>query len=133
MTLITDPIADLLIRIKNAGAVNKDSVSVPYSKMKHAIADALQRADFVAGVEKTGKGVKKTLNIKLSYTDSGKPKVKEVERISKPGRRMYRKASEIFSVKYGKGIAVLSTPKGILLGDEARKENVGGEILFELF
>ncbi len=133
MTFVNDPIADLLIRIKNAGAVRKEEVKVPYSKHKHAIADALLRAGFVAGVEKEGKGVKKVLKIRLAYTEKGLPKIKEVKRISKPGRRMYRKAKEIYPVKYGYGLAVLSTPKGVLTDQEARKENVGGEILFELF
>ena len=133
MTYVTDPIGDLMIRIKNAGMVGKEYVNVPYSKFKHAVVDALLRAGFVESVEKEGRGVNKTLIIKLKYKDSGKPRISSVKRISKPGRRMYKKASEIFPVKYGYGIAVYSTPKGVLTNEEARKENVGGEILFEVF
>ena len=133
MTFVNDPIADLVVRIKNAGAVKKDTVSVPYSKLKHAVAEALLRAGFVSAVEKEGKGVKKRLNIKIAYTEKGQPKIEAFKRISKPGRRMYRAVKEIYPVKYGRGLAVLSTPKGILSGEEAKKENVGGEILFEVF
>ncbi len=133
MTYTNDPIADLIVRIKNAGAVGKDSLKVPYSKLKHAIADTLLRVGFVSAVEKEGKGVNKVLNIKIAYLESGKAKISEFKRISKPGRRMYRKSKEIFPVRYGKGIAVYSTPKGILTDSEAKKENVGGEILFEIY
>ena len=133
MTIVNDPIADLIVRIKNAGAVKKKTVKVSYSKMKHAVADALLRAGFVDAVEKEGKGIKKVLNIKIAYTDSGLPKIEHFKRISKPSRRMYRSVKEIYPVKYGKGLAVYSTPKGVLTGQEAKKENVGGEILFEVF
>ncbi len=133
MTFVNDPIADMIVRIKNAGAVKKESVKVPYSKLKHAIAEALLRAGFVLSVEKEGKGIKKHLNIKIAYNESGSPKIEEFKRVSKPGRRIYRAAKEIYPVKYGRGLAILSTPKGVLSGQEARKENVGGEILFEVF
>ncbi len=133
MTFVNDPIADLIVRIKNAGAVGKETVRVPYSKMKHAIAETLLRSGFVAGVEKEGKGVKKSLIIKLAYTEKGTPRIRNFKRVSKPGRRLYRSVKEIFPVRYGKGVAVFSTPKGILSGEEARKENAGGEILFEIF
>ncbi len=133
MTFVNDPIADFLIRIKNAGMVGKPSIKVPYSKMKHAIAEALERSGFVNKVEKEGKGVKKTLIIELSYTESGTPKVKDVKRVSKPGRRLYRKLNEIYPVRYGKGIAMYTTPLGVLTDKEAKEKKVGGEILFEIY
>ncbi len=133
MTFITDPIADLVVRIKNAGAVNKKQISVPYSKLKHAVADALVRAGFVSSVEKEGKGTSKVLIITLAYTEGGKPKIEHFKRVSKPGRRLYKSVKEIYPVKQGRGIAVYSTPKGVLVDTEAKKENVGGEILFEVF
>lgn len=133
MTYTTDPIADFLIRIKNAGAVKKESVEIPYSKFKHAIAEVLKKRGFIEDVEKEGRGTKKVLVIKLAYTELGNPKIAEVKRVSKPGRRMYRKAKEIFPVRYGKGMAVYSTPEGVLDELDARKKGVGGEILFEIY
>ncbi len=133
MTFVNDPIADFLIRIKNAGLVGKTSIEVPYSKMKHAIAEALERAGFISGVEKEGKGVNKTLIVKLSYTESGVAKIKDVKRVSKPGRRLYRKLKEIFPVRYGRGVAMYTTPLGVLTDKEAREKKVGGEILFEIY
>ncbi len=133
MTFINDPIADFIVRLKNAGAVKKDMVSVPYSKMKHAIAEVLLRAGFISALDKKGTGVKKTLEVQLAYNDKGDSKIQSFKRVSKPGRRLYRSVREIYSIKNGKGISVFSTPKGILTDKEARKENVGGEILFEIF
>ena len=131
--VVTDPIADFIIRLKNASAVGKASVEVPYSKLKHAIAEALKRAEFIEDFEKHGKGVKKTLKVTLKYLEDGTPRIQLAKRISKPGRRLYQSAKEIRPFKYGYGIRVYTTPKGILTDKEAKKENVGGEILFEMF
>jgi small subunit ribosomal protein S8 len=84
-------------------------------------------------IEKKGKKVKKTLDVTLAYDAAGNPKINGVKRVSKPGRRMYRSVHEIVPVRYGHGALVLSTPKGILIDKEARKENVGGEALFEIW
>ena len=127
--MVSDPVADFIIQLKNAGMVGKSNVCLPYSKMKHAIADKLQEAGYVAEVTKRGKKVKKILDVTLKY-EGGKHLISGVERISKPGRRMYLGVSDIFPVKFGKGTRILSTPAGILTGEEARKENVGGEELF---
>lgn len=131
--MISDSVGDLLIRLKNAGAVGKESVSIPYSALKHAIAEKLKSAGYVSAVEKKGKKIRKTLDVMLKYDASGRHSIEGVKRISKPGRRIYRSVREIVPVRYGHGHLILSTPKGILTGAEARKEKVGGEALFEIW
>ena len=131
--MITDPVGDLIIRLTNAGAVKKQTVSVPFSNFKFAIAEKLKDMGLVKQVEKKGKKVKKTIDITLKYEESGKALIKGVKRVSKPGRRLYTPAQKITSVKHGFGLMILSTPKGILTGDEAKKENVGGETMFAIW
>ena len=131
--MVTDPVADLINQLKNAGAVKAASVSLPFSTFKMAIAEKLKLEGYVGGVEKKGKKVAKTLEIMLKYNEAGMHAISGVKRVSKPGRRMYKGAHEITSVKYGKGRLVLSTPKGIMTDKEARKEKVGGEALFEIW
>ena len=128
--MVNDPVGDFIIQLKNAGMVGKASVQVPYSKLKHAIADKLEEVEFVSGVAKHGKKVKKTLHVTLKYDATGDHKIQGVKRVSKPGRRLYLGVSEIFPVKFGRGKRILSTPAGILTGEEAREKNVGGEELF---
>lgn len=127
--MVNDPIGDFIIQLKNAGMVGKREVSLPYSKLKHAIAEKLTQSGYVAGAVKRGKKVKKTLDITLKYTD-GAHDIRGVQRISKPGRRLYIRAAEIFPVKFGKGKRIISTPAGILTGEEAKEKCVGGEELF---
>jgi small subunit ribosomal protein S8 len=131
--MVTDPVADLINQLKNAGAVNKREVSIPFSQLKMAIAETLKSTGYIVAAEKRGKKVKKTLDIVLKYTEDGAHAIHDVKRISKPGRRMYRSVSEITPVHYGKGSLILSTPKGILTDKEARKQKVGGEALFEIW
>ena len=133
MSIVNDPVGDFLVRLKNAGAVKKTSVSIPYSAFKLAIAEKLRDAGYVAGIEKKGKKVKKTLDVVLKYNEAGAPVIRGAKRISKPGRRMYRSVHEITSVHYGHGSLILSTPKGIKTDKEARKEKIGGEALFEIW
>jgi small subunit ribosomal protein S8 len=128
--MVNDPIGDMIIQLKNAGMVGKREVSLPYSKLKHAIADKLVTSGFVTKAEKRGKKVKKTLDITLKYDARGAHEIHGVDRISKPGRRLYVGVTEIFPVKFGKGKRILSTPAGILTGEEAKEKNVGGEDLF---
>lgn len=130
--MVNDPIGDFIVRLKNASDVGISHVVLPYSKLKHAIADTLAAAGFVGAVRKEGKDARKSLAVDLIYVN-GTPKISGVKRISKPGRRMYANTKEIYPVKYGKGLLILSTPKGILTGGQARKEGVGGETLFEIF
>ena len=127
--MVGDTVGDFIIQLKNAGMVGKQEVRLPYSKLKHAIADVLKAEGYVAEVAADGKTTKKQLTVSLKY-DGKKHQINGVKRISKPGRRLYTKAAEIYPVKFGKGSVILSTPAGILTGEEARKQNVGGEQLF---
>jgi small subunit ribosomal protein S8 len=127
--MVNDPIGDFIIQLKNAGMVKKKTVDIPYSRLKHAVADKLVSTGFIESAAKYGKKVKKTLKVTLKYGD-GAHAISGVQRVSKPGRRLYLGVSEIFPVKFGRGKRILSTPKGILTGEEAREQNVGGEELF---
>jgi len=127
-----DNIGDFIIRLKNAGAVGHESVSVPHSKLKEAIAIKLAEVGYLSTVESKGKDIKKTLELKLKY-EGDKHVINDVKRVSKPGRRLYAKVEEIYPVKFGKGHLILSTPKGILTDSEAREAKVGGEQLFKIW
>jgi len=131
--MVGDTIGDFIIRLKNAGMVGKHTVSVPYSRLRHAVADKLCAAGYLTAVEVKGKTVQtKTLEVTLKY-EAGAHRINGVKRISKPGRRLYTGVAGIFPVKFGKGHIILSTPAGILTGDEAREKNVGGEQLFMIW
>jgi small subunit ribosomal protein S8 len=128
--MVGDVVGDFIIRLKNAGAVNKETISIPYSKLRHAVADKLVDAGYLTSVGTAGEKVQeKTLEVTLSYTD-GAHSIRGVKRISKPGRRLYTKVSDIHPVKFGQGHMILSTPAGIVTGEEAREKKVGGEQLF---
>lgn len=131
--MTTDPIGDLINQIKNAGAVKKATVSIPFSNFKLSIAEKLKAEGWVKGVEKKGKKVKKTIDIAIKYNEDGKAFVQGVKRVSKPGRRIYRGFEDVIPVKYGFGALILSTPKGIKTDKEAKKEKVGGEALFQIW
>ena len=127
-----DSISNMIIMMKNASLANKEVVSMPYSKMKNAIGECLKKAGYVNNVSKKIKKGAPILEVELIYIDK-KPKITEVERISKQSRRVYFGMKDIHSVRNGTGLLVLSTPKGILSGKEARAEHVGGEALFRLW
>jgi len=127
-----DSISNMIIAIKNAGLVNKESVLIPYSKIKNAIALCLKKEGYVSEVSKKVKGGINFIEIGLIYVND-KPKIQEVSRMSKQSKRVYLGMKDIHSVRNGSGLLVLSTPKGILSGKEARKEQVGGEALFKLW
>ncbi len=131
--MVNDPVADLIVRLKNAAAVGETAVSLPFSNFKMAIAESLKGAGYVKTVEKKGKKIKKTLDITLACDAAGKPRLSGVKRISKPGRRVYRASRELFAVAYGHGALILSTPKGVMTNTEARKQKIGGEALFEIW
>lgn len=119
--------------IKNAGRAKRRSIIVPFSKIKNSIADCLKNEGYVMKiVKKTRKG-HPVLEIELAYVEEDNPKIKFVERISKQSRRVYMSVKDIHPVKNGEGRLVLSTPKGILTGERARKEQVGGEALFKVW
>lgn len=127
-----DPIADMLINIKNAAIAGKPFALVPYSKLKLSIASLLVKEGYLRGVSKRGKKAKKFIELEISYSDK-KPKIQGVARISKPSKRVYYGMGELKPVKNGYGLLVLSTPKGILAGKDAKKEHVGGEALFKIW
>jgi small subunit ribosomal protein S8 len=131
--MITDPVGDFIVRLKNAGDARKTVVAVPYSKLKNAIALVLKQHGFVTEVSETGSGIKRTLSVTLAYDADGAPKIRGAKRISKPGRRLYAGVKDVHPVRYGKGIMVLSTPRGILSDAEARKLRAGGETLFSIW
>ena len=124
-----DPIADMLTRIRNANALRYDEVSMPSSKMKEGIAEILKNQGFVTDFRVEGEGVKKLLTITLKYSATGERAITGLKRISKPGLRVYAEADKIPSVLKGLGIAIVSTPNGLLTDKQARKQHVGGEIL----
>lgn len=130
--MVTDPIADFIVRIKNAGDANKASVSIPYSALKENIAHTLLKGGYITSVDVQGKKIAKTLEIGIAYVDS-MPRVHGIDRISKPSRRIYQKSKDIRMFKSGFGNTVLSTPQGILLDVDAKKAKVGGEILFKIW
>lgn len=118
--------------IKNASRAEHEVVVVPYSKIKHAIADCLQKEGYLSSVSKKTKKGFPTLELGLVYVD-GEPKVTGVERVSKSSRRIYKGVKEIKPSKMNRGLTVLTTPKGILTDKQAKKEMVGGEVLFKLW
>lgn len=131
--MVGDTVGDLIIRLKNAGAVKKGTVSVPHSKLRKAVLDKLAQAGYIIGVTEQGKEVQeKTLEVTLNY-ENGTHRIGGVKRISKPGRRLYTKVTDIHPVKFGKGHIILSTPAGILTGEEAKAQKVGGEQLFMIW
>ncbi|MCR4306442.1 MAG: 30S ribosomal protein S8 [Candidatus Yonathbacteria bacterium] len=130
--MVTDPIADLLVRIKNAGNTGLPSTIIPYSQLKFEIASLLQKEGYIGSVSKKGKKAKKVIEVSIAYTNK-KPRIADAARVSKPSRRVYMGVSDIKPVRHGYGLLVLSTPKGIMTDKEARKEHVGGEALFKIW
>ena len=134
--VITDPIADMLMRIRNAGAAGKKTTLVPFSDVKMRIANLLVKEGYVMYATKKirkGKTSMRVLEVGISYDAPRVPRVKGAERISRPSRRVYIGAKEIRPVNQGHGLMVLSTPKGMLSDVEARKEHVGGEIICKIW
>ena len=127
---MSDPIADMLTRIRNANSAKHDTVDIPSSKIKAAIADILVQEGYIKGYEIIEMGVKKTMRVTLKYGSTKNEKViSGVKRISKPGLRIYANCDEMPKVLNGLGVAIVSTNKGIITDKEARKNNVGGEVL----
>lgn len=127
---MNDPIADMLTRIRNANTAKHDTVDVPVSKMKTAIADILVNEGYIEKYEITGEGVQKNLHITLKYgKDKNERIISGIKRISKPGLRIYAGSEDMPKVLGGLGIAIVSTNKGVITDKEARKLHVGGEVL----
>ena len=126
--VMNDPLGDLLTRIRNAQRRGRTTVTSPSSKLRAHVLEVLQREGYIRGFSEIEKDGRKELDIELKYYD-GAPVISEIRRISKPGRRVYSPVRELPLVRNGLGISVLSTPKGVMSDNEARTQNVGGEIL----
>ncbi len=127
---MSDPIADMLTRIRNANTAKRDTVDVPSSKIKTAIADILTDEGYISGYEIIEDGVKKTMKITLKYgADKNEKVISGIKRISKPGLRVYAPADKMPKVLNGLGVAIVSTNKGVITDKEARKLGVGGEVI----
>jgi len=129
---MTDPIADMLIRIKNAQAVSHPTVEIPYSNLKHRLADIFLKEEFIKAIGKKQNKIEKIIRITLKYKEK-KPVIRGLKRISKPGRRVYLPAEKIRRPRSGRGAVILSTPKGLMTGKEARRKRLGGEVICEIW
>ncbi|MBW6455276.1 MAG: 30S ribosomal protein S8 [Trueperaceae bacterium] len=129
----TDPIADMLTRIRNAAAIANATVDVPASTFKHALAELLVREGYLKSVERVSEAGHPVLRIGLKYGPKRASIIHEIKRVSKPGRRAYAKAKQVPVVRGGLGIAVISTPQGLLVDRDARRKNVGGEVVCEVW
>ncbi|GEM71398.1 30S ribosomal protein S8 [Sphingomonas aquatilis NBRC 16722] len=129
---VTDPLGDLLTRIRNGQRAKKDSVLSPASKLRLRVLDVLQREGYIRGYSDEQMGPAAGVRIELKYFE-GQPALKHVARVSKPGRRVYSGSQELPRVRNGLGITIVSTPRGVLSDAEAREQNVGGEVLAEVF
>jgi small subunit ribosomal protein S8 len=130
---MTDPIADLLTRVRNGQLARHEKVTLPWSRTKESLARVLVSEGYVRDVLVGGEADKPTLTVLLSYTAAGDPVITGVRRVSKPGLRVYTGAKEIPSVRNGFGVSVVSTPLGLMGNREARRRNVGGELLCEVW
>ena len=128
----TDPIADLLTRIRNAAAVGKNEVRVPSSKIKKVVAEQLKQHNYLADVKVEAGKPRDTLVITINQPGANSP-INEVKRISKPGRRVYVSVNDIPKVKSGRGLVLISTSKGVITGQEAVKARLGGELLLSVY
>jgi small subunit ribosomal protein S8 len=131
-TTSTDPIADMLTRIRNAIGVQKNEISLPHSKIKEAVARSLQANGFLESISVTDLGVGKQLHIVINTTDAN-ARITEIKRLSKPGRRAYSNAKEMPTVKHGRGIVIVSTSKGLMTGKEAKAAGLGGELIASIY
>lgn len=130
--IVNDPIADMLIQIKNAALARKRNVELPFSKLKFAVAITLKKVGYLESVERIGEHPKEKLSIALAYQDE-QTMLTDVKRKSKPGLRLYVGRDKIPTVVGGMGVAILSTPKGVMTGKEAKKQGIGGELLCEIW
>lgn len=128
----TDPISDMLTRIRNAIAVNKTVVSMPHSKVKLSVAELLVKNKFIDSVKVENDGIDKAISIKIN-DEKANAAITEISRISRPGRRVYARASDIPKVKSGRGIVIVSTSRGMMSGEAAKKAQIGGELICKVY
>lgn len=131
--MFTDPISDMLTRIRNAAAAKKSEVLMPYSKLKQSLANILHQEGYISGVNVRDGGKFKQLEVKIKYDDSGEAVIMGIKRVSKPGQRIYVPVADIPKANGGLGITILSTSKGLMTDKKARKEKYGGEIICQVW
>jgi len=129
---MTDPLGDMLTRIRNGQQARKDSILTPASKLRSNVLDVLQREGYIRGYTEEELAGQKGLRIELKYFE-GQPAILHLARVSKPGRRVYSGSKELPRIRNGLGMTIVSTPRGVLSDAEARDQNVGGEVLAEVF
>jgi len=129
---MTDPISDMFTRIRNAISVGKSEVSLPYSKIKETVAKILAGNGFLKDVTVSGSGVDKTLHIVINSEDANAT-ITEINRLSRPGRRLYVRADKIPNIKRGRGIVIISTSAGVMTGKEAKSKRLGGELIGQVY
>jgi len=127
--MMTDPIADMLTRIRNGVRARKERVEIPGSRLKTQIAELLKKEGFIRDYAVKSDGARSTLIVQLKYTPDGEPVIRHIERVSKPGRRIYAPVEELRPVKRGLGTAIVSTSQGLLPDRECRKRRIGGEVI----
>ena len=130
---MTDPIADFLTRLRNAGAARHASCEMGASRMKEELARILQAEGYLEGLELVGEGARRTMRVRLKYGPGGAPVIRGLQRYSRPGRRAYRSVTELPKVLGGLGISIVSTSRGIMTDAQARRERVGGEVLCQVW
>ncbi len=130
--VLTDPLGDMLTRIRNAQMRNKTKISTPASGLRQRVLDVLQSEGYIRGYSSIDFEDRSEFEIELKYYD-GEPVIRDIRRISRPGRRVYASVRNLPRVSNGLGVSILSTPKGVMSDDEAREQNVGGEILCQVF
>lgn len=128
----TDPIADMLTRIRNAINVRKSEVRLPHSNVKEAVAKLLKDSNFIDAVKTDGEGKDKSLTLTIN-AEHANARITEIQRLSKPGRRYYVRSQEIPTVKRGRGLVIVSTSKGMMTGTEAKAQKVGGELICKVY
>lgn len=131
--MMTDPIADLLTRIRNAVLMHHEQVSIPYSGFKEAVLKILKQEGFIHGYETAGEKHKKALVVQLKYAGNGQPAIDTLQRVSKPGRRVFIGHDALKPLRHGMGVRLLTTSKGVMSDHEAIRRKMGGEILLEIW
>lgn len=129
---LTDPLGDMLTRIRNGQQAGKNTIGCPASKLRMNVLEVLKKEGYIRGYELLEDGNKRNLSIELKYYE-GEPVIKAIDRVSKPGRRVYSAIADLGKVRGGMGISILSTPRGVMSDVEARNANVGGEVLCRVF
>jgi small subunit ribosomal protein S8 len=129
----TDPIADMLNRIKTAQAVSKETVDIPFSNLKYQIAECLEKEGFIGKVVKKKKEKRKFFCLVLNYEVDGTPRITDLKRVSSPGQRIYGQSKDLRKIRGGRGISVISTPKGVMSNKKAREMGLGGEVICEIW